>query len=145
MADSSIRRLALLSIVALSLLSETACGMPLFDSMNNKIGNQRKLSISAVVACFQKYNAQSAHLEPSERKRYYASTSGATAVLYDEDGNEMDCDEPVTKPEDPPRHKYDQHCFFSPLNCFFSKYRLPENTSTDERGPEYDVAEKRRS
>ncbi|KAF8360881.1 hypothetical protein PRIPAC_87804 [Pristionchus pacificus] len=139
MTDCPIRLISAISTL-LFLLGNTVSGAPMFDMEQNKIGHQRMHSMKTIVTCFQHYNKLSEGLEPSERKRYYASTSGATAVLYDEDGNEMDCS-PHEKMIERPKSQYDQHCFFSPLNCFFSKYRL----SPSDESVEYDVEKKRRN
>ncbi|GMS85075.1 hypothetical protein PENTCL1PPCAC_7250, partial [Pristionchus entomophagus] len=133
-------RLLLSSLLLALLSSKAVMGAPMFDMEDNKIGTQRMHSMKTIVACFQHYNTLAEGMEPSERKRYYAATSGATAVLYDEDGNEMDCST-YEKRDERPKSQYDQHCFFSPLNCFFSKYRL----GTGDQNVEYDVATKRRT
>ncbi|GMR37373.1 hypothetical protein PMAYCL1PPCAC_07568 [Pristionchus mayeri] len=139
MRNTPLRLLSLLSALLLFLHSCTAA--PMFGMEDNKIGHQRMHSMKTIVKCFQHYNTLAENEEPSERKRYYASTSGATAVLYDEDGKEMDCSSYEIKAERP-KSQYDQHCFFSPLNCFFSKYRL---TPSGDASVEYDVERKRRS
>uniref|UniRef100_A0A1I7WZH3 Uncharacterized protein n=1 Tax=Heterorhabditis bacteriophora TaxID=37862 RepID=A0A1I7WZH3_HETBA len=85
---------------------------------SSKMGELRSNNLNTIVRCFKEYSKQ------FRNKRVFASTSGNVAKLFDENGAEFDC----SRHAEETNHKYDQHCFFSPLNCFFSKIKLNKQT-----------------
>ncbi|CAI4232951.1 unnamed protein product [Auanema sp. JU1783] len=88
-----------------------------------KIGQIRRYNIDLILDCFKEHSEQN--------KRVYASTEGNIAKLYDENGVEIEC-----KNKNDNSYPYDQHCFFSPLNCFFNKIRLNKQTKMQSDGPD---------